>query len=392
MPMKYTRLIVGLGAIIFALWVIVGEQMSGASANAVVNAPVVTVRAPVAGNLQISARQLGSSVSQGVVLASIQDPLVDAVRLDDLLMEVQLEAAARLQIETLLSETRDLQQNLIERSRSYQINRLEELREQLSYAEERLAILEEADLPENTDQRLLDTVERDANRIPGEPRLEALILNHAQERVATLRIAVRSAEQNIFLGDGYNDSPNSGQRVVELESEIASLASQLTEATARYETLVERVNRERIRVNRFTGNELVSPVNGIYWDILEGNGINVQRGDPLIRIVNCDATIVTLSVTERIYNSLSVGQPATFRLGGTTRVYDATISRLAGSGAATIYQTLAVAPSERHLERFDVSLLVPELRDDASGGCMIGKTGRAFFENRPLDWLRGVFQ
>jgi multidrug resistance efflux pump len=53
--MKYGRLIIGIVAVITALWIILGEQMSGASADAVVNAPVVTVRAPVAGNLQMAA-------------------------------------------------------------------------------------------------------------------------------------------------------------------------------------------------------------------------------------------------------------------------------------------------------------------------------------------------
>ena len=56
--MKYKRLILGLLAIILALWIIVGEQMSGATADAVVNAPIVTMRATVSGNLTVPARQL----------------------------------------------------------------------------------------------------------------------------------------------------------------------------------------------------------------------------------------------------------------------------------------------------------------------------------------------
>ena len=387
--MKYKRLILGLLAIILALWVIVGEQMSGATADAVVNAPIVTVRATVAGNLTVPARQLGARVTQGEVLASLKDPVVDRVRLDDLLMEMRLEEAARTQIEALLAETEAVHQALIERTQIFRERRLEELRTRLSHAEERLAILETGATPaDETQQQLLAAVEDGIGRLPAEPRLDALVLDHARERVEVLRIALQAAEENVFLGDGYNDAPNAEQRAVELSSEIAALQTQLAEAEERVAALRERVDRERVRVNSLTGGELQSPVTGILWEILEADGVNVQRGDPLLRLVDCRATMVTASVTERVYNSLSVGDAARFRLGGSSTIYDATVARLAGSGAQTIYRNLAVAPSQRHLERYDVALIVPQLAQLEAEGCMIGRTGRAFFEARPLDGLR----
>lgn len=387
--MKYGRLIIGIVAVITALWIILGEQMSGASADAVVNAPVVTVRAPVAGQLQMAPRELGSRVSRGEVLASLQDPIVDRIRLDDLLMEARLEAAAEAQIAALLSETQSIREDLAEQTRSDRARRLEELREHLSHAEARLTILETGGVTlENEDQQLLDAVAQDADRLPGEPRLEALVLDHARERVDVLRIALRAAEENVFLHDG-NDA---GQRLRELDKDIAILASHLAEAQERNAAVRERVDRERIRVNRLTGGDLQAPVDGLFWEVLEAEGVTVQRGDPLLRLVDCQATLVTVSVTERVYNGLKVGQAATFRLGGTSEVLDATISRLAGSGAATVYRNLAVAPSQRHLERYDVALIVPALRQAGPEGCMIGRTGRAFFDTRPLDGLRNLFR
>ena len=153
--MKYGRLIIGIVAVITALWIILGEQMSGASADAVVNAPVVTVRAPVAGQLQMAPRQLGSRVSRGEVLASLQDPIVDRIRLDDLLMEARLEAAAEAQIAALLSETQSMREDMAEQTRSDRARRLEELREHLSHAEARLTILETGGVTlETGDQQL----------------------------------------------------------------------------------------------------------------------------------------------------------------------------------------------------------------------------------------------
>lgn len=387
--MRYRRLILGLIAIVVALWIIVGEQMSGASADAVVNAPVVTVRATVAGNLSVPSRQLGARMTEGEVIASIEDPIVDRIRLDDLLMEARLEQATRDQIDALLSETKASRDALLERTRIFRARRLEELRTRLSHAETRLGILEASDAPADEGQeRLLDIVEQGTERLPGEPRLDGLVLDHARERVEVLKIALRAAEENVFLGDGYNDSPNAEQRAVELASEIAALQTRLTEAENRVSAVGERVDRERLRVNGLTGGEIRSPVTGLLWEVLEADGVNVQRGDPLLRLLDCQAAMVTASVTERVYNSLAVGDAARFRLGGTSTVYDATVARLAGSGAETIYRNLAVAPSQRHLERYDVALIVPQLAQQGVEGCMIGRTGRVFFDSRPLDGLR----
>ena len=68
----------------------------------------------------------------------------------------------------------------------------------------------------------------------------------------------------------------------------------------------------------------------------------------------------------------------------------ANLARLAGSGAETVYRNLAVAPSQRHLQRYDVAVDVPGLAEDAGLACAIGRTGRVFFAARPLDWLRGL--
>lgn len=387
--MRYRRLLLGMLVIVVALWIIVGEQMSGASADAVVNAPVVTVRATVAGNLTVAPRQLGARVTAGEVLASIEDPVVDRVRLDDLLMEARLEEAARVQIEALLADTETVRAALLERTEIFRARRLEELRARLAHAETRLAILEAGGAPAGAaQQQLLDAVEEGIERLPAEPRLDALALDHARERVEVLRIALRAAEDDVFLGDGYNDAPNAEQRAVELAGEISSLLTRLAEAEERVAAVSERVDRERRRVNGLTGGEMQAPVTGLLWEVLQASGVNVQRGDPLLRLIDCRGTLVTASVTERVYNSLAVGDAAQFRLGGSSTVYGATVARLAGSGAETIYRNLAVAPSERHLERYDVALIVPELAELGVEGCMIGRTGRAFFDGRPLDGLR----
>ncbi|SER48846.1 Multidrug resistance efflux pump [Tranquillimonas rosea] len=389
--MRFFRLIGGLVVVLLAVWIIVGEQMAGASADAVINAEVVTLRADVAGTLDLQDRTLGSRVSQAEELASIEDALVDNLRLNDLRLERARAEAELAAARSMMEKTQAIMASLRARGETYRKERLTDLRTRLDHARNRLELLQEEGLPSAEGQQLVDGLDDGQDRLPFEPITRELALDHARERVAVLEIALRAAEAGVFLGDGYNDAPNAEQRVVELQSDLASFEAEAARAEAALEAVEERLAREQVRVNALRGGQITSPVEGSYWEVLQADGVVVQRGDPILRLVDCGSTMVTLSVTESIYNTLSPGQSAEFRLLGASLTFDATVARLAGSGAGTIYRNLAIAPSQRHLERYDVLLQVPELRSDDELGCAIGRTGRAFFDRRPLDWVRGLF-
>lgn len=389
--MKLLRLILSILLIVVALWVIIAEQMAGASANAFVNAPVVTIRANTAGDLSLPDTPFGAHVQKGETIAAIDDPQVDNVRLYDLRMERDFTVAEVTRIAADLESTRALRDSLQDRADTFRAARLEELRTRLEHARLRLAILEGDELPQETDPQIISLAGDLPNRLPMEPALAPLVLDHARERVEVLQIALKAAETGVFLGDGYNDSPNAEQRAIELETVISELEHRLAEARTRLDTLTTRSRRENLRVNAAGGGEITSPVNGLYWEILQADGVNVQRGDPILRLVDCGATFVSLSVTERVFNSLQIGDAASFRVTGGEKVFEGTVARLAGAGAETIYENLAVSPSAKHLERYDVALLVPELTGSSTLGCSIGRTGRAFFDERPLNWFRALF-
>lgn len=385
--MRYGRLILGALVILAALWIIIGEQMSGASANAFVNARLSTLRAPVAGVVAMPERELGSGVSTGEELARVSDSLVDSVRLDDLMMEEGYFAAEALRLDALRMDTRDVIEALNERAERYATERIAELELRLDHARARLALLEagaeEGALEAQMDQGLSGD--------PGDTQSAGISLEYARERVGVLEIALRAARAGTFLGDGYNDAPHAEQRRIELQSVLAEHDLALQAAVARLTTLRERIASERLRVNRFRGSALTATVDGQMWEVLVADGETVERGQDVLRLVDCSSLFVTVSVSEGIYNRLRVGDNAVFRFMGDSRRFNGSVIRLAGSGAETIYQNLAVAPGQRHLERYDVALLVPELRLNPEIGCAIGRTGRVFFDARPLDRLRDLF-
>ena len=59
-----------------------------------------------------------------------------------------------------------------------------------------------------------------------------------------------------------------------------------------------------------------------------------------------------------------------------------------GSGAAGLYANLAVGPSAEHLERFDVTVSVPDLSSQPDLACAIGRTGRVIFSSGPIATMR----
>ena len=319
--MHVGRLLLGTAAVAAALFIIIGEQVAGVSSDAVVNARLSTVRAPIAGRIDMPFVPFGTELAENAVIGTVSDDLVDGVRRDDLAMEVALAAA--------------------------EVARLEAIGTAMGWI--------------------------------GRP-------GHGDSS------SRQSAPTGIGAEPGPGDLDLSARTAIgsdEIPDEIR-LTAALAAARARAEAFTVRLEAEERRVGTAGAADLVTPGTSVLWEVLSGDGEVVQRGQDVAKTMICGSALVTLSVPDHIYATLSVGQHATFRLDGTTELYDGTITRMAGAGAETIYRNLAIAPSLKHLERYDIALLVPELRTDPALRCTAGQTGRVFFERRPLDWLRSL--
>ncbi|TMV68742.1 HlyD family efflux transporter periplasmic adaptor subunit, partial [Thioclava sp. BHET1] len=270
---------------------------------------------------------------------------------------------------------------------TYQKGRLDDLKLQLAHAVHRVTLLEhgasdDADAPAT---EMNATAQNDAGQSPQEPTLAR---DRAQERVQRLRNEIALVQQGVYIGDSYNDAPYSEQNLTQLQAAADQLQGQITQDQRRIDIMTTRVKREQVRVNALRGGEIDSPVNGLFWEELASDNEDVQRGDALLRLVNCDSVVITASVPETTYDRLTRGQAVDFRPLGQDKSFSGTIVRLAGAGARTVYTNLAVAPSEKHLQRYDVTISVPGMKSDPHYACAIGRTGRVFFDSRPLDWLR----
>lgn len=395
--MTLLKLLAGILLITIAAYVVLGEQLAGTSANAVINSQVTGVQAPIAGRLALTGVTIGARIRKGGALGQVNDTLSDNIRLNDLVVDLAVAQAETARQAFVLTRVRGLIGDLNERARRYREARLDKLRREhaasaalvraaeaeLTYARQTLSRHEAL-----SERGIAPTALRDEARYRAEAA--ARRLDSAREQAAAAEVTLHAATTGIFIGDGYNDQPYSEQRVSELQVRESEAQTALDTAQTQVAALQRRVDAERLRVNRLSTAALSAHVNAVVWTIGATDGEVIQRGQTVLQLVNCDAAIVTASVSESVYNRLRTGQVAHFRPSGRTDIYDATIVRLAGAGAASIYRDLAVAPSQKHLERYDVALSVPGLATSSDLHCSVGNTGRVFFERRPLDWLRDL--
>lgn len=82
--MKFALRIFGVLAVVFALYVIVGEQLVGSSGDAYVNTRLAAVKSPVQGTLQLATAPVGGRVVLNEVMGNVTGRVADATALNGL--------------------------------------------------------------------------------------------------------------------------------------------------------------------------------------------------------------------------------------------------------------------------------------------------------------------
>lgn len=268
--MRSIKIIAGLTFVFLALFVIFREQTAGVSADAFVNARVTTIRAPIAGTFQLVSRPLGARISRGDTLGALSDPLVDTIRLSDLLQE-RAETLAEID---RLDRTANAIQSAIEELRaqaaSHRKERTEQLRALVESAEASRSAAEArlryAELSLERSRRLSKQGIRTGESLEeaqSSAEVAALNLKNAEETSRVARINLRAAERGILLGDGYNDTPSSGQRISELQARKAEIDANAEAQSVIFNALEARIRTERLRVNLLTSSALQANVSGL---------------------------------------------------------------------------------------------------------------------------------
>ncbi|MCP3468373.1 HlyD family secretion protein [Bradyrhizobium sp. CCGUVB23] len=393
--MKLVRVIIGLVLLAGGLYVIIGEHFAGTSADATVNARLYVVRAPIDGRVTLAVKSIGTRINAGELAAEVTDERFDIARLLELERERDNQ---RIELKRIAG-----QRDALSRSRAgfdaqstdYQRGRIRQIEARIAETkatqDAAAARLREADAEF---KRANELNNRGVQTVANLDRARATFdvaqqdLESAQQRVNYFETELASARTGVFIGESYNDAPFSTQRIRELDQRLAELHVDEEQIKARIAQFDQQIDAERLRVNRLTSATLSAQVPGLVWDILVDDGGYARRGQDLVKLVDCNSLVVTAGVSESLYDSVSVGAAVQFRLFGDERIFDGTVTRLGGAGASPLYANLAVGPSPQHLQRFDVTVTVPGLAQQADLGCAIGRTGRVVFSSGPIAQFR----
>jgi multidrug resistance efflux pump len=394
---RLIKVLLGLLLTAGGLYAIVGEQLAGTSASAVINAQVTVLRAPLDGEVNFAVRGLGTRLDAGEAVAAVTDPRPDDARLVELERAAGAAEAELQRLEDLAAVLTDSHRRFERQAEAYTQGRVRQLEARIA---ETQAVLEaaasrlrEADAAMRRSADLNRTGVQsvvDLGRSRSAFEVAAQDVEASRNRIRYLTVELDAARQGVFIGDSYSDSPYSQQRARELAARLSELRTDIDERRRRIELLRAQIDDERVRAARFKEARINAPTTSILWELVAGPGEYVRRAQDVARVVDCTTTMVTATVRESLYNRLRVGDPVQFRLLGTDQVFPGTVARLAGSGAESIYRSLAIGPSAEQLKRFDVALVVPSLGGSPELACAVGRTGRVVFASRPLDFFRQI--
>jgi multidrug resistance efflux pump len=370
-------------------WTPALRLLATTSAEAVVNARVITLRAPIEGDVTMAAAatDIGSTFRSNEEILTIRNPRADYSHLDSLRRErdqlgtaiAALDAKSQL-LTANLTELTDQQEN-------FRIGRIAQLEQRVreidadiaaNEAQHDMAVvaLTRANALKKTDavsQAFLDKALQDE-------RVSKNTIQSLVERRKGTMVELDAAKKGIFVGDSYNDTPQSAQRKMEVALELADVRARLQGSKAELAVLLARIDAETRRNEELSSAVIRSTVNGRVWEILTAPGEHVNAGQDLMRLLDCGSAMVTASVSETAYQKLRIGQSATFRPRGGGKELHGRIVGL--NGLAAVSSNSAIQQSMLAREPYHVTLDFPGLAKGAD--CQIGRSGLVQFDTSPL--------
>jgi multidrug resistance efflux pump len=381
---RLLKTLIGLLVVVAAGWMPVRALLETTSTEAVINARLITLRAPIEGQIgPLGAIAVGIDLQPGVVLVSIANPRAERGRLDDLRRLVdQLEGESKV----LIARRHDLEvlhEELAAQARAFQAGRKDQLEARVAELMSELAAADarraEAETTLARTQALADSGTSSKMALERAKR-DAAIAAETQaalgHRLGGVDVELSALRKGVYIGDNYNDRPQSLQRADEIALRLREASADIGHRQARLASLRTELAAEQDRYAERAAATLVAPVRGSIWEIMTAPGETVGRGQDLVRVLDCSGLVVTATVGETAYNQLRIGDAARFRFRGGRNDYQGRIVGL--TGVATAPANLAILPSALAKEPYRVTVALPDLAK--AERCDVGRTGRVTFD------------
>ena len=381
---QIVKIAVAVALVAFFGWRPAQRLMYSTSAEAIVNARIVTLRAPIAGTIGDWASELkvGRLLVAGKSILKLEDAQADRSRVDDMRRALDLRQLEQRTAEDKLVMLTGWRSELANQVNEFRNGRIKQLAaREAEYAAEAAAAAEREDMADHAAARSDELASRGVQsnvmreRSAADGKVAVLTAQAARKRLEGVRVELSATQRGFFVGDTFNDVPASAQKLRDVDLMIAELKSKLTEIDASIAVYKSHLALEIERFDRQSTASIKVPADGRVWEMLTSPGEVVQRGQDLMRILDCRTTVVTAGVDEATYNMVALGSRATFRFRGETVQHEARVVGL--NGLATVSSNFAIQQNSLLREPYHVTIELLGL--DEGEVCRIGRTGTVMF-------------
>jgi multidrug resistance efflux pump len=366
-------------------WMPLQRLLATTSTEAIINARVIVVRAPIEGEVSVQTAnlQVGKEFRRGDELLTLTNPKSDQTSLDNL---NRAKEQLRTTVAVLQEKKRVLESHrssLAVQKERYRISRIEQLEKRISeidagivgakaqheVAAKALARTRELFPKGAVSQAFVDNAVRDDS-------VASEAINGLLERRKATQVELAAAQKGTFVSDGYNDTSESAQRALDVELQLAETDARLTGAINELAAVNQDIIKETKRYEALSTEVIRASISGRLWELMTAPGEHVSAGQELMRLLDCSSANVSASVSETVYQKLWIGQPATFKPSGGGAEVKGSIVDL--TGLAPVASNNAIQPKALSGAPYHVTLRFPAL--DSKAGCQISRSGLVSFD------------
>ena len=365
-------------------WLPLQRIFAVTSTEAVINAKLINVRSPISGEVSFeTGLQFGSLLRSGAGLVTITNSHPDRTALNNL---KRTQETLQTTIEVLKAKKVILekhQNELGQQNDRFRKGRIATLERQISEIQAQMAAAEAShaeDIKALERARILfkrgAVSEAYLDKSIREERVASELINQLKEKRQATLVELDAAREGTFIADGNNDTPQSAQRSLGIELELAELRARLSGMENELSSASRDLVAERRRVEKLSEVQIQVPISGRLWELLVSPNEYVNAGQILMRLLDCDSAIVTASVTEAVFQGLKIGQRATFRSGDSNQTINGQVIELSGLAPATSNE--AIQSKLLLKSPYHVTLYFPKLTKISN--CQISRAGLVTFD------------
>jgi multidrug resistance efflux pump len=396
---RIVRRSLALGIIALSGWALLPYVTYRVAPSAYVNAELMRVTAPMAGQLSSDLPRKGEYFQRTRVVPLVEARSPDRRHLMDLDQQLAMSTKRAELARRQLEEIAELDRKLRDRSEDYRLGMVARLSHEIGETEvEKGGCLAEARQRNDVAGRIEKLVKLGissqirSGEAQASQEATATRCQMADERLQRLKTELGAAEKGIYLRGDANDVPYSQQQRERLVLRRQELETDLLQNSSRAAQLAAEIAEERTRLDRLDHYDLSLPAAHVVWSVAASPGSMVTEGQSVFDFADCERRFIVVELPERDFEKIKAGDAATVRLIGSREWKTGQIRQVRGSAAYGDDRLLAARVPRPDPGNITVEISLPsnETLADRNGSCDIGRLAEVRFERRADGLLRLV--